>query len=181
MLALGGRVADVLRAARCEELVIELRGDLGAGKTVFVRGLARRLGVPTTMPVVSPTFTIARSYAADCGALRELHHVDAYRLRGVEDLDAAGFEEMCGTGRLTCVEWGENVTEALPEDRVRISLTPVLPTELVPGEAPECPRDVRFEALGPRAAELLDALARNERTTGQGTTGQGTTSEGATA
>ncbi|MDJ0523140.1 MAG: tRNA (adenosine(37)-N6)-threonylcarbamoyltransferase complex ATPase subunit type 1 TsaE [Planctomycetota bacterium] len=158
MLALGASVAAAIEASGCTALLIELRGDLGAGKTVFVRGLARRLGVPSEVPVVSPTFTIARSYPASCGAIRELHHVDAYRLSGAEELDAAGFEEMCGEGRLTCVEWGEYVREALPEDRVRVSLVTHTPEDLEPGAAPECPRSVTLEALGPSSAALLDVL-----------------------
>ena len=159
MLALGAELAAALEASAVDGLLIELDGDLGAGKTVLVRGLARRLGVPPAVPVVSPTFTIARSYPADCGAIRELHHVDAYRLSGAEELDAAGFEEMCGSGRLTCVEWGANVSDALPEDRVRVSLVAETPLDLTPGEAPECPRRVTLEALGPRAADVLRALS----------------------
>jgi len=159
MLAFGARLAAAIERTGCDELVIELRGDLGAGKTVLVRGLARRLGVPPAIPVVSPTFTIARSYPAACGALRELHHVDAYRLSGAEELDAAGFEEMCGRGRLTCVEWGENVVEALPEDRLRLILVPSIPASLDTGTAPECPRHVHVEALGGCARIVLAALA----------------------
>jgi tRNA threonylcarbamoyladenosine biosynthesis protein TsaE len=158
MLALGARIAAAIEAAGCEALLIELSGDLGAGKTVLVRGLARRLGVPAAVPVVSPTFTIARSYPAACGAITELHHVDAYRLSGAEELDAAGFEDMCGKGRLTCVEWGENVDDAMPEDRVRVTLRPEMPAGLTPGEAPECPRAVTLEALGPQAEAVLAAL-----------------------
>lgn len=162
MLALGADLAAAIETSGCEGLLIELRGDLGAGKTVLVRGLARRLGVPETIPVVSPTFTIARSYPAECGAITELHHVDAYRLSGAEELDATGFEDMCGEGRLTCVEWGENVPDAMPEDRVRVTLVPDIPAGLTPGEAPECPRAVTLEALGPVAAAVLAALLTDD-------------------
>ena len=120
---LGALLAEVLQARAVSELIIDLRGELGAGKTVFVRGLGRALGVPPAVPIVSPTFTIARAYGLPGPTLQELHHLDAYRLGSVDDLEAAGWEEMCGNGRLTCVEGGGNVEEALPEDRLHVMLT----------------------------------------------------------
>lgn len=158
-LELGARFALAVRAADLDQLLVELRGELGAGKTVFVRGLARGLGLPRGQRVVSPTFTLARAYPVQTGGrIGELHHVDAYRLRGAEELEAAGFEAMCGDGRLTCVEWGEHVEEALPVDRVRVSLRVLLPEKLAPGAAPECPREITFTAGGARSARVLAAL-----------------------
>ena len=160
-LACAAALADAIRALAPASVVIELQGDLGSGKTVFVRGLARALGVAADARVVSPTFTIARSYplgvTASAGGLHTLHHLDAYRLSGPEDLEVIGFEEMCGNGCLTCVEWGEYVAASLPEDRLRMQLQPLPPPDLVPGEAPECPRDIRVEALGPASDRLLAA------------------------
>lgn len=159
-LALGGEVAAALLASGEDRLCLQLEGDLGAGKTVLVRGLARGLGVPSSVPVVSPTFTIARDYALPPGtALAALHHVDAYRLGGADELDAAGFEEMCGDGRVTCVEWGGRVAEALPEDRVRIELEPAAePAGEHPGLG-EATRRVTLTARGARARRVLALLA----------------------
>ncbi len=159
-LALGRCVGAACLPLPDAGLVLCLSGDLGVGKTVFVRGLARGIGIPAETAIVSPTFTIARSYPVP-GAQIELHHVDAYRLEGAEDLDAAGFEEMCGKGCLTCVEWGERVPAALPDDRLEVTLAMddadgAPPPE--PGAIPECGRTVRLTARGPNARAVLRKL-----------------------
>jgi len=159
-LALGRALAVALRDAGTRALLIELEGDLGAGKTVLVRGLARGLGVPEAVPVVSPTFTIARAYdLPEGGPFEELHHLDAYRLSGAAELEAAGYEDMCGTGRLTCVEWGSHVADALPEDRLRIVLEPLADRGDAAREGVAFPRRVRIEATGPEADAVLAVLA----------------------
>lgn len=150
-----GRRARVLAPAGA---FLALHGDLGAGKTVFVQGLAAGLAITEDAPVVSPTFTIARSYEVEDSPL-ELHHVDAYRLTGVEDLETIGFEEMCGVGRVTCVEWASRVEGALPEDRVDLWIE-MLPMDepYVRGEAPRAPRRLRFVARGAASARWLESL-----------------------
>ncbi len=162
MRALGvalGRAA--LGGVEARGIVVALEGDLGAGKTVFVQGVARGFGVPADEDVVSPTFTIARSYAAPGAPPRLLHHVDAYRLLGAEQLEHAGFEDMCGKGSLTCVEWAGRVEEGLPSDRIEIAIA-LLPGETPPrpGEAPEAPRRVVVAARGPRARAVVAAWRR---------------------
>ena len=156
-LALGHRLAAAILAAQVDQLVIDLEGDLGAGKTVLVRGLARGLGVPGRIPVVSPTFTIARSYELQGPALTELHHLDAYRLFGADELEAVGYEEMCGAGRLTCVEWGSHVVGALPEDRLTVQLAPQLSGPEAVLRGGELPRRIVLAAHGPRSARVLEA------------------------
>lgn len=126
-------------------LVLDLRGPLGAGKTVFVQGLALGLGVDSRARVVSPTFTIARSYACHREGVTALHHLDAYRLGDENDLEAAGFEEMCGPGAVTCVEWGGRVEAGLPRDRLVVRIDAVDASK----------RRVRCEATGPEAAAVL--------------------------
>ena len=153
----GARLGRVLQDLAIEAFVVDLRGELGAGKTVFVRGLGRALGVPSEVPIVSPTFTIARAYGLPGPGLRELHHLDAYRLGSVDDLEAAGFEEMCGNGRLTCVEWGGNVDDALPEDRLHVMLSHATLTEDA-AEARDDARTLVFHAGGPTSARVLEAL-----------------------
>ena len=158
--AWGARLGEVLTTLGIEALVIDLRGELGAGKTVFVRGLGRALGVPPRVPIVSPTFTIARAYGLAGPGLRELHHLDAYRLGSVDELEAAGFEEMCGEGRLTCVEWGGRVAEALPEDRLTVELSHAALEE--EGAAAAERRRLVFRAGGPTTGRILEALRRAE-------------------
>lgn len=156
-LAWGRQLGAVLVAQGITALVVDLRGELGAGKTVFVRGLGRALGVPSAVPIVSPTFTIARAYALAGPALRELHHLDAYRLGSVDDLEAAGWEEMCGEGRLTCVEWGGNVEDALPEDRVHVQLRHAALED--PDDAGGADRrSLAFRAGGPVSERIVAAL-----------------------
>ena len=96
--------------------VIALYGDLGAGKTAFVRGLARGLGVAG--PVVSPTFTIVNEYA---GA-RELFHFDMYRLQSADELFDIGWEDYLARGGVCAVEWSENVPGAFDGGEVRVTI-----------------------------------------------------------
>lgn len=88
--------------------VIALRGDLGAGKTAFTRGLARGLGIPD--PVTSPTYTIVNEYPD--GRL-PLFHFDMYRLSDAEELFDLGWEDYLSRGGVCAVEWSENVWDAL--------------------------------------------------------------------
>lgn len=169
MLALGARIARLLLPLPPGGFVIDLRGDLGMGKTVFARGAGAGLGVPARTPIVSPTFTIARSYQGTDSEGRSwtLHHLDAYRLGGIEDLEAAGFEEMCEDGALTCVEWGDRVADALPEDRleIRIDMDAAAAArleQLEPGAVPVFPRRLTFIAHGARAQALLQCLGPTE-------------------
>lgn len=108
---LGARLAGVLRAGD----VVALRGGLGMGKTAFVRGMARGLGV--TDRVTSPTFTIVNEYA---GRL-PLFHFDLYRLSGADELFDIGWEDYPARGGVCAVEWGEQAEGAL-EESVSVSI-----------------------------------------------------------
>ena len=99
--AAGERLAARLRAGD----VLLLYGDLGAGKTAFVRGLARGLGAPAE-DVSSPTFTLIQEYR---GRL-PLYHVDLYRLQPIEARDL-GLEELVSTEAIVAIEWAERWTE----------------------------------------------------------------------
>ena len=109
---LGAAIGRRLNAA-----VIVLEGDLGAGKTTFVKGLAEGLGFgPAAREVGSPTFVLAREYP---GRL-PLVHIDLYRLEtiGAETADWLG--ETFARDAVTAVEWGERAEAVLPRDHVRI-------------------------------------------------------------
>ena len=94
-----------------------LTGELGAGKTTLVQGIARGLGV--TDRVVSPTFTLVREYH---GRL-EVAHVDVYRLERIQDVIDLGLEELGEGEAVLLVEWGDAVEEVLPADHLTIELT----------------------------------------------------------
>ena len=97
--------------------VVAFTGDLGAGKTAFVRGLARGLGIPDR--VTSPTFTIVNEYE---GGRLPLFHFDMYRLASSEELFDIGWEDYLARGGVCAVEWSENIADALEGDLVRVDL-----------------------------------------------------------
>ena len=96
--------------------VIAYRGDLGAGKTAFTRGLARGLGYKE--PVTSPTYTIVNEYL---GGRLPLFHFDMYRLNSSDDLWDIGWEDYLERGGICAVEWSENVADAL-EDAITVCI-----------------------------------------------------------
>ncbi len=99
--------------------MIGLIGELGAGKTLLVRAMAGGLGVPTTVRVTSPTFTIINEYRG--GALT-LFHADLYRIESAGELDEIGLDEICRRGEgVVAVEWSDRVA-ALPEDHLELRI-----------------------------------------------------------
>lgn len=112
--ALAARLGAVVRAGD----LVALFGELGAGKTCFVQGLARGLGIADN--VTSPTFILMRRHP---GA-PTLCHADAYRLESAAELEDLGLEDALGEA-VVAVEWAERVMEALPAERVEVRLTVV--------------------------------------------------------
>ena len=96
--------------------VIAYRGDLGAGKTAFTRGVARGLGC--TDMVTSPTYTIVNEYLS---GRMPLFHFDMYRLKSSDDLWDIGWEDYLERGGVCCVEWSENVADAM-EDAIFVTI-----------------------------------------------------------
>ena len=88
--------------------IVAFIGDLGAGKTAFVRGMARGLGI--TERVTSPTFTIVNEYE---GGSRPLFHFDLYRLGDADELFDIGWEDYLARGGICAVEWSERAEEAM--------------------------------------------------------------------
>lgn len=113
--------------------VVAFFGDLGAGKTTFVRGMCEGIGY--TGEVSSPTFAIVHEYV---GGNLPLYHFDMYRVESVEDLYACGFYDYLDCGILA-IEWSENILDALPQDAIMV--------HLAYGEA-EDERIIRIERRG---------------------------------
>lgn len=139
--ALGAALGQVLRAGDFVGLV----GELGAGKTAFIRGVAEGAGVPER-EVSSPSFAIVQPYQ---GRSVTLHHADLYRLVDEDELYATGFFDLLGQGA-TLVEWLDRVPRAAPEDHLRLDFA-VLEDES---------RKIVATAKGPKHKELLQAWLR---------------------
>lgn len=124
---------------------ILLFGDLGAGKTTFVRGMADALGAQE--PVTSPTFTLTHEYHTDDLLVV---HVDTYRLGGPDDVEAMGFLDYLGRGAVVIVEWAERLGDLAPPNALRVHI------EDVGGEN----RTIRIEGETLRLESIADSLER---------------------
>ena len=124
--------------------VLSLNGDLGAGKTCFVQGMASALGV--AQRVTSPTFTLVHEYAGRFPVV----HLDVYRLNYFQEVLDLGFEELLDPGAILVVEWGEAVGPLLPARFLEIELRRV--------EAEENHRSVSFRPRGPGWEVKLDTM-----------------------
>ena len=127
-----------------EGLLLVLSGPLGAGKTLFAKGLAQGLGVAPEA-VTSPTFTICSEY--DLADGRRLAHLDGYRLKSTAELEGAGFLDLLVAGTIVLIEWGERFRDALPADRLEIEIS----------RPDEIPTRRRLDAVacGPAASRAL--------------------------
>ena len=111
--AFAASLADKISGAA----VIAMTGDLGAGKTAFVRGLAKGLGF--TGEVSSPTFAIVHEYV---GGRLPLYHFDMYRVEDWNSLYSTGFFDYMETKSVLAVEWSENIENALPDDLITVDI-----------------------------------------------------------
>lgn len=119
-MAIAERVAETLMAGASGARLVILRGELGAGKTTLVKGIAQALGAADAAEVTSPTFTLVHEYQ---GAKVRLYHLDLYRLETERELATLGIEEMIEEpGALVLVEWGEKFASvvAMAEGEVAI-------------------------------------------------------------
>jgi len=109
---LGYRISQELKAGDA----ISLEGDLGTGKTVLTKGIAAGLGISS--PITSPTFTLVNSYEGRC----ILHHFDVYRVGDSEELLEIGWEEYFADDAICIVEWGDRISDILPENTIVIRI-----------------------------------------------------------
>lgn len=131
---------------------ISLSGDLGAGKTVFVQGLASGLGV--AQRVTSPTFTIVHEYAGHYPVL----HLDVYRLSSFQEVLDLGFEELSDPTAILIIEWGEAVAPLLPHQRLNVEIQ--MGGRDVGSAAP----DVRVLTFWPRGGRWTEVLGHMRST-----------------
>lgn len=108
------QLGEALAAELKPGTVVAFFGDMGSGKTVFTRGLAR--GLHCEEQVSSPTFALVHEY----GGQPPLAHFDMYRISTWDELDSTGFYDYIDQGYVLAVEWSENIENALPEETVRV-------------------------------------------------------------
>lgn len=136
-IRLARRLAPLLGPS---DLVV-LSGLLGSGKTFFTRALCRALGLPPSIRVTSPTFTLIHEYDTH----PPLAHADLYRLEGPKDVAGLGLRSMRDDGWLVVVEWGEPYIQIMGGDAVTVRLD-------------LDPRRATIEAGGPRSQLIVDGL-----------------------
>jgi len=112
-VALGARLASELKG------VVLLIGDLGAGKTTLVKGIAEGLGAAREEEVSSPTFTLIHEY----GNPVKVYHIDLYRLDTEREVESLGLDELWAKDRLVLIEWGERFPRLMPLPRMEITIT----------------------------------------------------------
>jgi tRNA threonylcarbamoyladenosine biosynthesis protein TsaE len=126
--------------------VLSLSGDLGAGKTVFIQGVAIALGVQT--PVTSPTFTIVHEYEGRF----PITHLDVYRLNSFQEVIDLGFEEYLDPQSIVLIEWGEAISPMLPRRHLEVELRASLDPEA------EDERRMVFRPHGPEWVRKVQAM-----------------------
>ena len=135
-------LAEMLAKASFDGAFIALFGDLGAGKTVFVKGFCAFFGI---FEVSSPTFTIVKHYESK---KTQIDHFDCYRLADSDELLAMGYEEYLLSGSIILMEWSENVIDALPPDRLEVHIS---------GSGDE-PREIEFIPFGKEYETMIEEL-----------------------
>jgi tRNA threonylcarbamoyladenosine biosynthesis protein TsaE len=114
-IALGHTLTELLAPPR----LVLLRGDLGAGKTTLVKGIAAGFGAAEEEDVTSPTFTLVHEYR---GPYANLYHIDLYRVDTPRELETLGLDDLRAEGSVLLIEWGEKFPRLLRERDVEISL-----------------------------------------------------------
>ncbi len=134
-------LAQNFESEKFPNMIICLNGELGSGKTMFVKGLANALGIEET--ITSPTFTIIKEYSE--GEL-PLYHMDVYRLDG--NSDSIGIEDYFTKGGVVAIEWADTIKDILPKERLDIKFV----------VADENKRVLILEPHGKKYEELCEAV-----------------------
>ena len=113
---IGKRLAKALKERVGKPVFIAMRGEMGVGKTAFVRGFASFFGIDG---VKSPTYTMVNEYRGDA----TIYHFDMYRIESEDDLFSIGFTDFINEGAFSIAEWSENVTDLLPKDRITVTIS----------------------------------------------------------
>ena len=133
-------LAQNIESEKFPSMAICLDGELGSGKTVFVKGLAGAMGITET--ITSPTFSIIKEYEGEL----PLYHMDVYRLDG--KTDGVGIEEYFDKGGVTVIEWAKTIKDILPKERLDIKIK----------VAGENKRTIILEPHGTKYEELCEAV-----------------------
>jgi tRNA threonylcarbamoyladenosine biosynthesis protein TsaE len=155
MAIISNSVQDTVRigksiASRLKEAdIICLFGQLGSGKTVLVKGIARGLGIKNKT-IISPTFVLIRQYASGRIAL---NHIDLYRLKALDEILFLGYEDYCYDSAVTVIEWAGRLKYLLPKEYLKIELFIKSDTK----------RRLEFSAFGIRYKELLNKIYEDIR------------------
>lgn len=139
MRQFGERLAAIVDAP----IVIELCGDVGAGKTTLTKAIGRGVGIREEMQ--SPTFTISRAYKA-AGA--RLVHYDFYRLHDAGVIAEELRESIATDDTIVVIEWSQIIEDVLPDDRIRIAIAPLSETV----------RSLDIVGMGPRSRKMVDQM-----------------------
>lgn len=143
------KLGAIIAESITDGIVIELNGQLGAGKTRLVRAICGSLGIDTNQ-VNSPTFVLLQLYTD--GRI-PVAHFDTYRLGDIEEFLAIGADEFTQSSNWLClIEWAKRVSECLPTDRLRIEISAT--------DADS--RRFEFSGFGPSSARLLQRIQENE-------------------
>lgn len=137
------RMAAQLAACLFSPLVLTFSGDIGAGKTTFIRAMLRSLGVHTA--IKSPTFSLVESYQ---GTHLQIHHFDLYRIHDETELDYIGFRDYFSANAICCIEWPERAPGYLALTDVKFTL-----------DLNGVGRKMRLEALSSTGDTVLSCLA----------------------
>lgn len=138
------RFGEILGSLLAPGDVVALIGELGAGKTTLVKGVARGLGVEDKHAVRSPTFSLLNKYEGHV----PVYHFDAYRLEDTREMIDIGSDEILFGNGVSIIEWADKVPGCLPEEYLRIILVPISENE----------RNIEIHGYGDRYGEIISKI-----------------------